>query len=57
MTEKDMDFQLRKVLADIEKTRAETAKIQAEARFYPWIIGFGVVTALGTLATIAGKIL
>jgi hypothetical protein len=41
--------QTQKVDAEIAKLIAETAKINAEARFYPLIVPGGFVAAIGTI--------
>lgn len=41
-----------KVDAEIAKLIAETAKINAEARFYPLIVAVGFIAAMGTIVKI-----
>ncbi len=41
-----------KVDAEIAKLIAETAKINAEARFYPLIVAAGFIAAIGTIVKI-----
>ena len=49
--------QLRKVDAEIAKLIAESAKINAEARWYPIMIATGLVTAIAAVLAIIGKYL
>lgn len=50
MSEADMvESQRRKVDAEIAKLIAETAKINAEARFYPLIVVGGILAAVATI--------
>lgn len=60
MTELEHQAQLAKIYTEIEKMRAETSKIQAEARYYPYIMmlgGMGGVAALITAIFGAVKVL
>ncbi|MEJ2896979.1 hypothetical protein [Bordetella avium] len=48
--EKQMtEAQLAKIQAEISKLMAETVKINAEARWYPLVIGAALATAVVTL--------
>ena len=47
-----MDIEIANILAEISKSTAETAKIQAESKWYPWVVASGAaIGCLGIIAT------
>lgn len=56
MTAAEQDIADDKMRAEIAKLIAETAKINAEARWYPLAVATGLVTAIVALSAIIFKV-
>lgn len=46
MTDREIQLEHEKIHAEISKLIAETAKINAENRWYPFVVGSGVTLAM-----------